>query len=157
MPFSVSPDSGLVYIDQNGDRVPFYPLLPIFRAADTMKERKGQDAVDWSSVDVVTDRNNLRKLLSWLGNGGRDDFRIDVQLAGDNTLLLQRWEPRTSEVVTEGRGFGHSYEERCTTTPPGLERWKSTGHHRIISYVSAHPGCVDMSLTTIGTVRISQA
>ncbi|GJE88252.1 hypothetical protein PsYK624_043350 [Phanerochaete sordida] len=136
MPFRVRPDSGLVYIDQNGARAPSCPLLPLFRAADTMKERRGVDTVDdWSAVDVVTDRNNLRKLLSWLGSGARrEDFRIDVQLAGARTLLFQRWEPRASEIVGEGRGFGHSYEEHCTTTPPGLERWKSTGHHRVISY-----------------------
>lgn len=137
LPFRVPGDSGLVYIDQNGDRLPSYPLLPLFRAADIMEKRAGEAggaAMDWRSVDVVSDRNNLRKLLSYLGSSVRDDFRIDIELAG-NTLILQRWEPRTSEVVTEGRGFGHSFEAKCTSTPSGLENWKSTGHHRVITYV----------------------
>ena len=47
---------------------------------------------DPRDVDLVTDRNNLRKLLSAVtGSGDRDEkFRINVQLIG-KTMLFTRW------------------------------------------------------------------
>jgi hypothetical protein len=60
-----------------------------------------------------------------------EKFRIDIQLVG-KTLLFTRWEENTSESITEFRGYGHSFEKRCTTYTGELKG--STGHHRVIKY-----------------------
>ena len=167
MPF----DHGVRLIDQNGFRMgPFAScLLPLFRAADVVAEEHTDVSVDWSSVDVVTDRNNLRKLLRWLQNpevpanngavaGSSDpskeaglsfvaareaalrDFRIDFQLGGRKTVLLHRWEKRTRELAQPPRsGCGLNFEQESTRPAKGCLR--STGHHRIVTYVSIQPAC----------------
>ncbi len=115
------------------------PLLPLFRAVDVVSESKIESAVNWSSVDFVTDRNGLRKLFRWANhdetvNGPTPrDFRIDMQLAGDRTVLFNRWEPFTT-VVAHGRSFGYSFEHVNTRPEDGCE--KGTGHHRIVKCVS---------------------
>ncbi|KAI0783483.1 hypothetical protein C8Q75DRAFT_436081 [Abortiporus biennis] len=115
--FRVRPDSGIRYIDQNGHRVPSSTLLPLFKAADVLEDEPGMEKVDWSNVDIVTDRNGLRKLLRWVTGVERDgrpvkDFRIDTQLGGKRTVLFSRWEKKT-------------FEQGCAG---------ATGHHRIIKY-----------------------
>lgn len=132
LPVRVSRDTGTSYVDQNSHRMDTYPLLPLFRASDIMDETR-QNKVDWDTVDVVTDRNNLRKLLAWV-EGSDNDFRIDLQLGGSWTLLLQRWEPITVEGA--GPGYGDNFERAMTRPAPGCERGTLTGHHRVIKYVS---------------------
>ena len=160
-PYRVPFDRGVRMVDQNGFRMSTSrasTLLPLFRAADVVAEDAADTSVDWPAVDVVTDRNNLRKLLRWIQHpwsdapraGGREgssnagtlpgvdplkDFRIDVQLGGRNTLLLHRWEKRTRELAEPPRsGCGINFERQSTTPAKGCER--STGHHRIVQYVS---------------------
>ncbi|KAI0685614.1 hypothetical protein C8T65DRAFT_679060 [Cerioporus squamosus] len=47
-------------------------LLPLFRAVDALaahfvpQDAVNESAIDWSTVDFVTDRNNLRKLIRWV-------------------------------------------------------------------------------------------
>ena len=48
-------------------------------------------SIDWSTVDFVTDRNGLRKLLRWAKGTKCDDFRIDTQIAGERTILLNHY------------------------------------------------------------------
>lgn len=96
-----------------------------------------EDRFDWSSVDFVTDRNGLRKLLKWIDAAPGDpprDFRIDLQLAGSKTVLMNRWEQITKEQPQTRRSYGFNFEESTTVPSPGCER--GTGHHRIITYVS---------------------
>lgn len=93
---------------------------------------QNKEIFDWASVDFVTDRNNLRKLLRWIG-GPVNDFRIDVQLAG-KTIMLNRWENRYQEQMS-GKTYGFNFELASTKAAPGCE--KSTGHHRIVQYVSS--------------------
>jgi hypothetical protein len=91
---------------------------------------------DWSTIDFVTDRNGLRKLLRWIGTPHPKEFRIDTQLAGKRTVLLNRWEKRTRESL-EGRKYstyGFSFEKASTKPAPNCE--ESTGYHRIVKYVS---------------------
>ncbi|KAG5642419.1 hypothetical protein DXG03_002821 [Asterophora parasitica] len=83
---------------------------------------------DWAAIDFVTDRNNLRKLLRWVGNNADKDFRVDMQLAG-KTILLNRWENRYREQMP-GMTFGFNFEKVSTRAAPGCE--SSTGHHRIV-------------------------
>jgi hypothetical protein len=86
-----------------------YPLLPLFAAADAIHDNNKKPPVDWPAVDVITDRNGLRKLLRWLNpSEGREvrDFRIDVELVGAKTIVLNRWEGRTREPPISGRAMG---------------------------------------------------
>src|SRR2546423_749202 len=125
-PLSVPQDRGLQYIDQNGDRNRMYPLEPLFRSVFVEKPD-----FSLSSLDLVTDRNNFRKILMMLTEERNEKFRIDIQLVG-KTLLFTRWEENTSEFITEFRGYGHSFEKRCTTYTSELKG--STGHHRVVKY-----------------------
>jgi hypothetical protein len=52
-------DSGLVYIPQNAARLPASPLEPLFRSLFIE-----HPLFDINSINIVTDRNNIRKLLS---------------------------------------------------------------------------------------------
>lgn len=134
VPFTLQPDNASVYVDQNSAQLSQYPMLPLFAAADALH---GQEAapppVDWPTVDIITDRNGLRKLLRWLNpSPGREvrDFRIDVQLVGTKTLVLSRWESPTHETHT-GRSYGHAFEE--TMTRAALD-CPSSVHQRAITY-----------------------
>lgn len=123
-------DYGLVYVNQNGARHPQFPLEPLFRALFTT-----QPEYDISSVDVVTDRSNLTKLLSFKRPSMNREkiraFAIEAELVKD-TLILNRYEGHNTEIIRpdEFRGFGRQYKDTYTTS---LIR-NSTGHHRIISY-----------------------
>ncbi|KAI9450773.1 hypothetical protein BJY52DRAFT_1125724 [Lactarius psammicola] len=134
VPFTLQPDDGSVFVDQNSARLSEYPMLPLFAAADAIHGSKAAPApVDWPTVDVITDRNGLRKLLRWLNpSPGREvrDFRIDVQLVGTKTLVLGRWEGRTREPPTS-RTYGFGFEDATTRAAPGCP---SSGHHRAITY-----------------------
>lgn len=126
----VKKDSGLVYIAQNAARHPDSPLEPLFRSLYIENP-----SFDISSIDVVTDRNNIRKLLSFinrtLSKDGLDPFTIQVETTG-RTAIFCRDETATHEVIgpDKFRGFGHEFEKAYTT--PQIN--SSTGHHRIISY-----------------------
>lgn len=132
MPYHVHTDDGIAFVDQNGFRCPSATLLPLLMAVERTAEDDGR-SFEWSSVDFVTDRNGLRKLLRWIGGTASRDFRIDMQLAGKHTILLNRWETCTREQMS-GRTYGFNFEKASTAPAPGCER--STGHHRIVRYVN---------------------
>lgn len=113
-------------IDQNAHRCPDHPLEPLFRALLTVNP-----AFDLTAVDLVTDRNNLRKLLRFVSNEDDKPFTIRVQRLGKTTLFT-RTEPKSSEHITGFRGFGHEFEKAYTKWPRGMEN--STGHNRIVQY-----------------------
>ncbi|KAJ5253151.1 hypothetical protein N7489_003561, partial [Penicillium chrysogenum] len=117
-------------ISQNAARHPDSPLEPLFRSLYI-----DHPSFDINSIDIVTDRNNIRKLLSFtkptLSKNGLDAFTIQVNMAAQ-TAIFSRDETATYEVIGPGgfRGLGHEFEKSYTIT-----RVKdSTGHHRIISY-----------------------
>lgn len=123
-------DSGLVFIDQNADRHPIYPLEPLFRALYLTDSK-----FKIGSVDVVTDRNNIRKLLGFVkpdsASHGLESFTIKVEVC-KGTALFCRQTPSTREFIAAGefRGYGHEYEKAYTKA----EISDSSGHHRVISY-----------------------
>ena len=129
-PRKLDRDSGLRYIAQNAARLPDSPLEPLFRALYITNP-----SFDIRSTDVVTDRNNIRKLLSFINPGssrnGRETFAINVEVA-KNTAIFCRVETATQEFIQphEFRGYGHEFEKAYTT----CQISDSTGHHRIISY-----------------------
>ncbi|KAI5455715.1 hypothetical protein BGZ63DRAFT_397764 [Mariannaea sp. PMI_226] len=86
-------------------------------------------------IDVVTDRNNIRKLLSFvnpvLATNMLDSFAISIEVIKE-TAIFCRKEDATHRYIGshEFKGFGHEFERAYTTS----EITGSTGHHRIISY-----------------------
>ena len=107
-------------------------MLPLFTAADVIHGKKAP--VDWPTVDIITDRNGLRKLLRWLSPSvGREvrDFRIDVDLIGTKTIMLSRWEDRMHNPPN-ARSYGFAFEAATTRPAPGCP---PSGHYRAITYV----------------------
>ncbi|KAI0642894.1 hypothetical protein C8Q79DRAFT_1012902 [Trametes meyenii] len=189
LPIHVRFDNGIRMIDENGycmRSTGTSPLAPIFRATDAMAEGSGADpqnsndssqdgkevsinSIDWPRVDIITDRNNLRKLLRWIrereihcdlpeptadssvesGSVGADDaavatatpanydirkdFRIDLQLGGDKTVLMQRWAAFARERVVPPKGGCRDNFVREATTRTA-ECQDGAGHYRIVQY-----------------------
>ncbi|KAL6353582.1 hypothetical protein LRP88_14078 [Fusarium phalaenopsidis] len=127
-PMRVSPDSGVHFIDQNSFRVPKYPFKVVFQAMNVMNPTS-----KFSDVDVLTNRNSLRHLLDFCRGKCLDSFRIDLYLV-QNTLVIERRERSTKEMIRGSRssGFGHSFEEAVTEPPPGMN--DIAGHHRVLRY-----------------------
>ncbi|KZP29280.1 hypothetical protein FIBSPDRAFT_927058 [Athelia psychrophila] len=133
LPFQVREDSGL-FVD------PCEGLLPLIRAVELMSNsgpipallaEHGPERVEWGTVDFVTDRSNLRKLLRWIdGSTSGDPIRMDAQLAGNGTVLLNRWESRTSGW--RSGGYGYNLEKEVTKPAVGCE--DATAHARIVKY-----------------------
>jgi hypothetical protein len=129
-PKKVAKDFGLIYIAQNAFRHPESPLEPLFRSLYTEKP-----SYNIHQVDLITDRNNVRKLLSFvnpnLSRNGLEPFTIEIE-ATSNTAMFCRAETETRTFIRphDFRGYGHEFEKAFTTTQVS----GSTGHHRIISY-----------------------
>lgn len=133
-PLTVPRDSGEDFIDQNGHHMKRkFTLLPLIRAVQTIANRKKTASeFDWPSVDFVADRGALRKLAAWANNkSGR--WRMDTQLAGDKTVLINGWPLATKQTIGHSESYGFNFEKACTHPAPGCE--SGTGHHRIITYV----------------------
>ncbi|KAH7021583.1 geranylgeranyl pyrophosphate synthetase [Microdochium trichocladiopsis] len=129
-PRQLKKDSGLIYIAQNAARHPDSPLEPLFRALHITNP-----SFDLRSIDVVTDRNNIRKLLSFVNPGlssnGLEPFTIGIEVI-KNTAIFCREETKTHEFIGlhEFKGFGHEFEKAYTKSRVTGD----TGHHRIIAY-----------------------
>lgn len=134
MPMTVPTDSGKNFIDQNGHRMKKLTLLPLIRAVQDLTDQGLTEKFNWSSVDLVVDRGRLRLLLAW-AVGSSDNWRIDTQLAGSNTVLLSGRAPVTKETSGRSNSHGFNYEEASTYPTTGLEN--GCGHHRIVAYVCA--------------------
>ena len=138
-----------------------FPLIQAVQDVESQSEIQEEDEFDWSSVDFVTDRNGLRKLLRWINFTSGDpprDFRIDMELAGSKTVLMNRWEQITKEQPGTRRSYGFNFEEVMTVPGPGCER--GTGYHNIVTYVSiltTAPGIRGSRSTDTPTTRILMA
>ncbi|GAB1319188.1 Geranylgeranyl pyrophosphate synthetase [Madurella fahalii] len=132
VPPKLTPDSGMVYIDQNAARNSRFPLDPLFRAlyAENTDFQIGD-------IDLVTDRNNIRKLLRFVQGSSNDAFQIRVEIAGDRTALFTRVEAKTTDIIQGFRGYGHNFEEAYTKKECG-----SSSHHRIVGYEFGGIKCI---------------
>jgi hypothetical protein len=79
-------------------------------------------------IDLISDRNKIRKLLRFVNDTAGDKFQIGVNITGKTALFtcIQR---KSTEVLVGFNGFGHNFEKAYTKGAAG-----STGHHRIVSY-----------------------
>ncbi|KZT66220.1 hypothetical protein DAEQUDRAFT_479255 [Daedalea quercina L-15889] len=130
-PYTIPPDRK-TFTYEDAYRMPSSPNLARMRAIDIMTEEKGIH-IDWPSIDFITDRNALRKLLRWNNGASGKDFRIDLELVGELTVFLNRWEDKTHHRADPHHpGYGFSFEHASTSPARGCEG--TTGHHRISSY-----------------------
>lgn len=127
-------DSGRNFIDQNGHRMKKFTLLPLVRAVQDLTDQGVTQQFDWPSVDFVTDRSRLRKLLAWV-TGFSESWRIDTQLAGASTVLLSGCAPITKETSGRSNSYGFNFEEASSYSVSGFKN--ESGHHRIVTYVRA--------------------
>ncbi|KAI0662130.1 glycosyl transferase family, a/b domain-containing protein [Cubamyces menziesii] len=151
LPFRVPYDSGLQVFDPNG----YYmgsasTLIPLFRAVDVVAEENADTTMDWSAVDFVVDRSSLRKLLRWARRADSEtntdpqqsaegsksdahDFRLDLQLAGKKTVLVERWDTRTYQIAQPPKfGCRNNFDDAATSPASGCEMSKY--HNRIVQY-----------------------
>ncbi|CAE6446495.1 unnamed protein product [Rhizoctonia solani] len=160
LPLQLALDQGYTFIDQNAWRCRASPLEPIFRSIEVSQQVIGNTSFSLSELqaDVVTDRNNLRKLSAMVGDmrsnanlapSKNREFRIDAQLAPNGrTLLLTRYSKELRRMISHGgAGYGANFEHATTISNPislpNQGRRESgnflpTSYHRIARYSLAH-------------------
>ncbi|KAF4714289.1 hypothetical protein FOZ62_024138 [Perkinsus olseni] len=100
---------------------------------------------DWSTVDLVTDRNNLRKLLKLVDPvqskpffpGAEEGFKILADVPAGNRPVVFTAHREGSERIP--RGVGIPFEEHMTVVPNGARTFEE--YHRVV-------------LMNIGSLRI---
>jgi hypothetical protein len=119
----LKPDSSAVFRDINAARYSSYPIEPIFRALKVMKPQ-----FDLPSVDVVGCGSTIGNLLRFAGSQSKP-FRFDVDVVGDTVLFVRR-ESSPTTMITDLRGYGHSFPEAYTTWDSDVR--SSCSHQRIV-------------------------
>lgn len=111
---------GESFIDENHYRQPYFPLESLFRSVSLCSPEFKYD-----DVDFVTDRNNLRKLVRFLG-GGKDNKDFEIRLnRRSKTILFTRVEPKDQE---QGQGYGIAFEKAISTS----KNSKTTSFRRVV-------------------------
>lgn len=131
-PITLEPDSGQVYIDQNAARIPDAPLEPLFSAIFAQNPD-----FEMGTVDMITDRNNLRKLIRFLDGSSSEPFQIRAEIVNGRRVLFTRMDNETTTVIQGFRGYGRNFEKACTESTTG-----TSGYYRITSFRFAGLQCV---------------
>lgn len=110
----------------------YHPLEPLFRALYVEKP-----FFQLQDIDIITDRNNVRKLLAFMQESSNEAFRIRVEIVRGRTALFTSVDSATP--VTRGgfMGFGRNFEEAFTKRERG-----SLSHHRIVAYSFDGMNCI---------------
>jgi hypothetical protein len=120
-------DSTLEFVDENILRSPLSPLIPLVASVEYWSP-----SFDLSTVDIVTDRSNLTKLVNWIMNSHfYKDFRIDLDVSGRKTVLFTRWEGSAHYPI--GNGYTETF--KWITTVSDRSRNDRFGHLRMVTYV----------------------
>lgn len=87
----------------------------------------------FDEIDVLTNRNSLRKFFDFCKGRTQDSFRVNLHLVNE-TLIIERCVRSTTEFLygSGGSGFGHNFEKAVTRLPLALG--DSSGHHRVLQY-----------------------
>ncbi|TGJ62257.1 hypothetical protein EYR41_002236 [Orbilia oligospora] len=131
LPITIPEDHGVYFVDQNAARLPEYPLEPIFHATASMNP-----SFRFDDVDVVVNRNTLRKLFEFGKNSFVESFRVNLYIV-KNTLFIERCSQITTERVRQNGGYGRTFEKQFTKSTN-----ESTGHHRVLRYHLGMLNCV---------------
>ena len=89
-----------------------------------------QPDFDLGSVDVMACGSTMGNLLRFAGSKSKP-FRFDVDIAGD-TVFFVRKENSPTELITDIRGYGHTFPETYTTWDSEVRN--SCSHQRVIGY-----------------------
>ncbi|KAF3928572.1 hypothetical protein AA313_de0200860 [Arthrobotrys entomopaga] len=133
LPVTVPQDKGLTYVDLNAIRVPAHPFEPLFRATVSMKP-----LFKFDQVDVVVNRNSLRRLLDFCKGVALESFRVNLFMV-HNTLIIERCEKNGCFTSGPGAGYGKSFEKLFTKFPSDGRNCIS--HHRVLRYPLGHLSC----------------
>jgi hypothetical protein len=125
LPHTLDQDSGYSYSDYNYARQPGKPYEPMFAALSIMNP-----TYDFTPIDVLADRNNLRVLLEFVQGKANGPFRLDL-FTVFNTLIIVRNEGRWWKHA-DGKSYGGNFEKFFTTPTKGME--DATSHYRAIRY-----------------------
>ncbi|KAF4755007.1 hypothetical protein FOZ63_016234, partial [Perkinsus olseni] len=116
------------YVEEYDLKVPTESILHVMSVC--------QPSFDWSAVDLVTDRNNLRKLLRFLEASpdaplfpdAEESFEIIVDVPSGRRPVAFTCDLRRDAPAP--LGFGHAFEERLTTVPEVAKTLR--GYFRLI-------------------------
>ncbi|KAF8313262.1 hypothetical protein DL93DRAFT_2228614 [Clavulina sp. PMI_390] len=114
---------GFVPGNQDIFRSPESPLIPLVESVRFLNP-----SFDFSTIDLVTNRQNFRKLIESITRP-KDPFRIDVEHVGNRTVLFSRWNDGTLEEMDVGYGF--AFKKNMTDA---AGRRPASHHARIIAY-----------------------
>ncbi|KAI0369423.1 hypothetical protein BV20DRAFT_1036524 [Pilatotrama ljubarskyi] len=117
------------------DRSSLRKILRWVRSADTSwttnwnKETKSNDSSARRHPDPASEmRQKPQK-----GAGGVPDFRLDLQLGGKKTVLMERWDTRTCQYVHPPKyGCRTNFDDAATSPKQGCR--SSKYHNRIVQY-----------------------
>ncbi|RDL39208.1 uncharacterized protein BP5553_03548 [Venustampulla echinocandica] len=121
----LKPDSEDIFRDINAARHQSYPLEPMFRSLKVMRPD-----FDLQAADIVGCGSTIGNLLRFARSESRT-FRFDVDVIGE-TVLFVRKEGSPRELITNLRGYGHTFPDVYTTWDS--ESRGSCSHQRIIRY-----------------------
>ncbi|CAO2652933.1 Nn.00g023440.m01.CDS01 [Neocucurbitaria sp. VM-36] len=136
LPIVLPEDDGRQFKNCNALRVPKYPFEPAFQAMSIMNPN-----IPLDEVDLIVNRNSLRKLLDFASGKRQDPFCMGLHMVKD-TLFITRKEKHARMMIhgAANSGYGHNFEEAFTRPENGLDR--SSSHHRVIRYRFGNLDCV---------------
>ncbi|KAF8610328.1 hypothetical protein BDV93DRAFT_550156 [Ceratobasidium sp. AG-I] len=154
LPLQLNPGPGDPFIDQDAAHCPQNPLEPMIQAISVTQKALGKDfKLADERIDVVADRNSLRKLLRFVRANGPDrdprpvefrEFRIDAQLAPNARTLVFIPHEGSDAGSSRSRGVGYNFKRATTMDPAPLvatndtrtrvSRLQPTSYHRVIRY-----------------------
>lgn len=102
-------------------------MEPTFRALKVM-----QPQFDLNTVDIVGCGSTIGNLLRFANSLPMPKpFRFDVDAIGDTVLFVRR-ESSPTELITDLRGYGHTFPEAYTTWDSAVRG--SCSHQRVVQY-----------------------
>lgn len=153
LPMQLDPGPGDSFIDQDTAHFPQNPLEPMVKAISiTQRAINKEFKLADECIDIVADRNSLRKLLRFVRANGPDrdprpvrfrEFRIDVQLAPNGRTLVFIPHEGSSAGSSRFRGLGYNFKRATTIEPTSLvatntrthaSQLQPTSYHRIVRY-----------------------
>ncbi|CAE7159134.1 unnamed protein product [Rhizoctonia solani] len=168
IPTRLRKDLGTPFFDENIARNITFSLQPDLLAIEVSQTADPEFDLSKENIDIVTNRNNLRKLMNFAGSRGRagyiDRFRIDAQLAPNGrTIILTRYEKPRYETQTTGQqhnrnplpdnrskpndsrpqrapfiGFDHIFERMFTEELPTIHATNASGSNVSLRPVGYH-------------------
>lgn len=121
----LKPDSQDVFRDINAARHPTFPTEPAVRSILAL-----QPNFDLGSVDVMACGSTIGNLMRFARSEARA-FRFDVDLIGETVFFIRK-EKSPTELITDLRGYGHTFPEAYTTWDNDVRN--SCSHQRIVEY-----------------------